>query len=107
MKISRRSFLGAAGALTTLTLWPRVGMAAGNDTRLLVVLLRGGMDGLHVVMPRNDPHHARLRGKLGPTGAMPLDSDFALHPSLAFAHELYGRKQLLPVVAALVKHYFP
>lgn len=99
MKISRRGFLGAASAMTTLTLWPRLGMAAGNDTRLLVVLLRGGMDGLHVVLPSNDPVYERLRGNLVPAGAKPLDSDFALHPSLSFAHDLYGRKQLLPVVA--------
>ncbi len=100
MTLTRRRFLSAAGALTTLTLWPGIGSAApANDTRLLVVLLRGGMDGLHVVTPRQDPAYAQLRGALAPTDARPLDGDFALHPSLAFAHELYGRRQLLPVVA--------
>lgn len=99
MKLTRRGFIGAAGALTSLTLWPSLGMAAANDTRLLVVLLRGGMDGLHVVVPRNDPAYTRLRGSLAPTDARALDADFSLHPSLSFAHELYGRKQLLPVVA--------
>jgi uncharacterized protein (DUF1501 family) len=99
MKLTRRGFIGAAGALTSLTLWPNLGMAAANDTRMLVVLLRGGMDGLHVVSPRDDPAHARLRGSLIAADARALDADFALHPSLSFAHELYGRKQLLPVVA--------
>ena len=101
MSLSRRGFLGAAGALTTLGLWPRPVLAStnANDTRLLVVLLRGGMDGLHVLVPHGDPAHDRLRGALAPADALPLDGDFSLHPALPFAHELYGRKQLLPVVA--------
>ena len=99
MKLTRRGFIGAAGALTSLTLWPSLGMTAANDTRMLVVLLRGGVDGLHVVSPRNDPAYVRLRGSLVAADARPLDADFALHPSLSFAHELYGRKQLLPVIA--------
>lgn len=99
MKLTRRGFIGAAGALTSLTLWPSLGMTAANDTRMLVVLLRGGVDGLHVVSRRNDPAYVRLRGSLVAADARPLDADFALHPSLSFAHELYGRKQLLPVIA--------
>ena len=101
MSLTRRGFLGAAGALTALGLWtdPVLASANANDTRLLVVLLRGGMDGLHVLVPRGDPAHDRLRGALAPTDALPLDGDFSLHPALPFAHELYGRKQLLPVVA--------
>lgn len=99
MEMTRRRFLGTAGAMTTLTLWPTLGMASGNDTRMLVVLLRGGMDGLHVLVPRDDPAHARLRGALVPPDTLKLDADFALHPSLAFAHELFARRQLLPVVA--------
>ncbi|HYM86062.1 MAG TPA: DUF1501 domain-containing protein [Pseudoxanthomonas sp.] len=97
--MSRRRFLGAAGALTTLTLWPRPGMASASDTRLLVVLLRGGMDGLHVVAPREDRDYLRLRGALVPRGTLALDADFSLHPSLQFAHGLYARGQLLPVLA--------
>ncbi|MGH8028076.1 MAG: DUF1501 domain-containing protein, partial [Pseudoxanthomonas sp.] len=99
MEMTRRRFLGAAGAMTTLTLWPRLGLAAANDTRMLVVLLRGGMDGLHVLVPREDPAYLRLRGALAPPDALALDGDFALHPALSFAHGLYARKQLLPVVA--------
>lgn len=101
MKLTRRAFLGAAGAMTTLTLWPSIGLAAqsGNDTRLLVVLLRGGLDGLHTLIPTDDPNYRGLRGDLAPGDPLALDGQFGLHPSLVFAHELYGRKQLLPVVA--------
>lgn len=99
MRLTRRRFIGAAGAVTALTLWPRASRAAADDTRLLVVLLRGGLDGLHTLLPIGDPYYARLRGALVPQNTLALSSDFALHPSLKFSHALYGRKQWLPVVA--------
>lgn len=100
MDRSRRRFVAALGASSLLTLWPAAGaIAAGGDARLLVVLLRGGLDGLHALPPIADPAYARLRGALAPKDPLKLDGSFALHPSLAFMHELYGQKQLLPVVA--------
>ncbi|VXB32997.1 conserved exported hypothetical protein [Luteimonas sp. 9C] len=103
MPITRRHFLGsalaAAGTATTLTLWPALAQASPGETRLLVVLLRGGLDGLHMVVPRGDADYARLRGALAPEATLPLDGSFALHPALAFAHGLYAQGQLLPVVA--------
>jgi len=92
--------LGAAGASAALSLWPRLNLAAtGADTRLLVVLLRGAMDGLHLLPPQGDADYARLRGELAVQSALRLDGDFGLHPALPFAHQLYARKQLLPVLA--------
>lgn len=92
--------LGAFGASAALSLWPRLNLAAtGADTRLLVVLLRGAMDGLHLLPPQGDADYARLRGELAVQGALRLDGDFGLHPALPFAHQLYARKQLLPVLA--------
>lgn len=99
MKLSRRHFLGTTGALTTLTLWPGGVRAATDDARLLVVLLRGGVDGLHVLAPNDDANYRRLRGALALEEAAPVADGFALHPSLGFARELYARRQLLPVVA--------
>lgn len=100
MRLSRRHFIGAAGAVATLTLWPSLSaLAAANDRRMLVVLLRGGVDGLHVLPPRDDAAYARLRGALAPQNARALNADFALHPALEFAHSLYASGQLLPVVA--------
>lgn len=100
MSISRRHFLAAGAAATTLSLWPRFAQAAGgDDTRLLIVLLRGGLDGLHAVIPNGDPQHAALRGRLAVAGARRLDADFTLHPALAFSHQLYARREWLPVLA--------
>lgn len=98
--LTRREFIAAFGASSLLTLWPGSGRAAtGGDSRLLVVLLRGGLDGLHALQPYADPAYARLRGALAQGDPLKLDGTFALHPSLRFMHELYGRRQLAPLVA--------
>ncbi|MFC3270183.1 hypothetical protein ACFOED_14330 [Vulcaniibacterium thermophilum] len=100
MPLTRRDFLALASAGATLALWPRLpAFAASDDTRLLVVLLRGGLDALHALPPIGDPHYARLRGALAVADAVALDQGFALHPALAFVRELYGRRQALPVLA--------
>ena len=112
---SRREFLsligaGAAGA-AALTLWPGITHAAtGADSRFLLVLLRGGLDGLHALPPWGDGAYARLRGPmaLSPAGsggagapaAFKLDATFALHPALAFAAQAYTQGDFLPIVAA-------
>lgn len=100
MRIDRRQFIAAAGTGAALALWPRFGFSADADRRLLVVLLRGGLDGLHALQPLADPAYARLRGALADdTEALRLDGTFALHPALGFAASLYKKGQLLPVVA--------
>ena len=97
---SRRRFLAALGGTAVLTLWPGLSPAAsGGQTRLMVVLLRGAMDGLHLLPPRDDADYLRARGQLAVRDALVLDGSFGLHPKMAFAHALYADKQLLPVVA--------
>ncbi len=111
--IKRREMLSMIGyglGAASLSLWSyRSRAASAADPRLLVLMLRGGLDGLHAVPPYADPGYAELRGPLalspdGPTAAgaaaLKLDGTFALHPSLAFLATLYARRQCLPVVAA-------
>lgn len=63
--MNRRNLLGMSVGLFTWGLMPRVASAAGSaDPRLLIVLLRGGIDGLNVVANTGDENYARLRGKL-------------------------------------------
>jgi uncharacterized protein (DUF1501 family) len=100
---SRRYFLGSlASAVGTALIWPHLTHAAtGDDTRFVLVFLRGGLDGLHALMPNGDPAYAKLRGALAgdvATSATKLDGTFALHPSLAFAASLYADQQFLPIV---------
>jgi uncharacterized protein (DUF1501 family) len=70
------------------------------DARLVVIILRGGMDGLSVVQPWGDPNFAALR--LGPQSPLPgspggpldLDGFFALHPALESLMPLWSVGEL-------------
>lgn len=105
MNLDRRGFLGLGASAATLSLLPRFALAASSaaDTRFLLVLLRGGMDGLHALQPFGDPGFAALRGDFvhaqGQPAALRLDADFALHGHLEFMSRLYAGEALLPVVA--------
>jgi len=63
--------------------------AEGARRRLVVILLRGAVDGLSVVVPWAEPAYARARSTiaLGRPGAdggvLDLDGHFGLHPALA------------------------
>jgi len=110
--LNRRQFLGGTlAAAGTLVLWPKLTFAAtGSDTRFLLVMLRGGLDGLEAVPPYGDPGYSAIRGALAlspqgssqPSGqpAHKLDGTFALHPSLDYASQLYAQGQFMPLVAA-------
>ncbi|MBC9247277.1 DUF1501 domain-containing protein [Paracoccus sp. 11-3] len=59
--------------------------SAPGENRLVVIILRGAMDGLDVFQPYGDPALRELRRTLsvGPeNGAIDLDGYFALHPAL-------------------------
>ncbi len=67
--MNRREFLKAA-ALSSMIFMPGVkGWAFGESTaepnantkKLIVILLRGGIDGLNVVVPSCDPNYYALR----------------------------------------------
>jgi uncharacterized protein (DUF1501 family) len=100
--MDRRRFLAAAGALAASTALPNVLFAkTGGSSRLVVVILRGALDGLAAVPPYADPDYAALHRELAiaapgtADGALILDHTFGLHPSLAFLHERYGAGELI------------
>jgi len=91
---SRRELLLASGVLFAWAHLPKLARAEGRDPRLLVIVLRGALDGLAAVAPVGDPDWARLRGDNalaldGKTPALPLDSFFALNPAMPNLHRLY------------------
>ena len=102
MTLSRRDFLLRSGivgcSLAASPLVTPVSFAAAPwDTRLVVIILRGGMDGLDVVQPYGDPNYAALRKTLqgGPAhGALDLDGFFALNPALAPLMPMWQKGQL-------------
>jgi uncharacterized protein (DUF1501 family) len=110
----RRDFLNtlALGAGIVLPLgrgaWAATGDAAANPTRkkLIVVMLRGAVDGLNVVAPVGDENYLRLRPTIGLAapgmegGALDLDGYFGLHPALATLQPLWQQKKLAFVHAS-------
>ncbi|UWQ93312.1 DUF1501 domain-containing protein [Rhodobacteraceae bacterium M382] len=101
-RLSRRRFLSqTAGLGCTLAaspvLTPVTFAAAPWETRLVVIILRGGMDALDVIQPYGDPDYAALRRTLkgGPeSGAADLDGFYALHPALMPLRPLWDRAEL-------------
>lgn len=70
--------------LSTVTLAASDGAQPLGEHRLVVVILRGAMDGLDAVRPVGDALYAGYRPEIGGTaGAHDLDGYFALHPGLA------------------------
>ena len=72
--------------------------AVPGDARLVVVLLRGALDGLAAVPPLGDPRYASTHGSLAvpPGAATRLDGFFGLHPALEFCAERWRARELLP-----------
>ncbi len=104
--VTRRRFLLSTGALAAGAVLPNVLFArTGGPGRLVVVILRGALDGLAAVPPHGDPDYAGLHGELAiapPSaapgsagGALALDATFGLHPSLGFLHERYLGGELI------------
>jgi uncharacterized protein (DUF1501 family) len=110
MRMTRREFVRGAGLGLSAYLLGAP-FAAGSraqscpDQKLLFVLfLRGGADGVNLVIPRVDhANYTSLRPEIGiPAGSdLPLDPSghFTLHPSLAALKPLYDAGQLAVVHA--------
>jgi uncharacterized protein (DUF1501 family) len=103
---SRRELLLASGVLFAWAYLPKMARAEGRDPRLLVVVLRGALDGLATVAPVGDPDWVALRGDNvlrldGPTPGLPLNDFFALNPAMPNLHRLYraGEASIVHAVA--------
>ncbi len=91
---TRRDLLLACGMLFAWAYLPKLARAEGRDPRLLVIVLRGALDGLAAVAPVGDPDWVALRGDKaltldGKSPALPLDSFFALNPAMPNLSRLY------------------
>ena len=93
--LSRRQLL-AAGALLPATRLSFGAAPTAGDARFVLMILRGGFDGLGAVPAPGDPAFAAARGALATFAepALPLGGLFALHPSLTQLHALYGRGEM-------------
>lgn len=103
---SRRALLTLLGAGAVGLGLPRLAVAAApTDNRLVIVILRGAMDGLAAVPPYGDTRYAERRAGLAlplpgePDGILPLGQGFGLHPALAPLRPLWDAKELAIVPA--------
>jgi len=98
--MKRRTLMLQTAALSGLSLtglpnaW---GHGHAAVPRILVVLLRGGMDGLTAVPPTGDSEYARIRPNIGIHQPLRLTADFGLHPQLPGMHQLWRSGQLAVV----------
>ena len=103
--LTRRTLLKSLAATGLYSLAPFglggfVAQAATAGRRLVVVLLRGAVDGLSLVVPYDDANYYKLRstialqppGEAG--GVLDLDGHFGLHPALAPLMPLWQSGQL-------------
>jgi uncharacterized protein (DUF1501 family) len=102
MSLLRRHLLAASAIGAASLSFPRFAFGqAETQKRLLVLILRGGLDGLSALPPVGDADYARTRGRLAipRDDALALDDTFGLHPSLTKTHALYRAGELLPLHA--------
>lgn len=104
--MSRRGFLTAAGVAATATAFGPVFRevayaAAGAGSTLVVLSLRGGIDGMSLVVPHGDPAYRRARPSIAVprTALLHANATFGLHPQMAPLSALWRDRRLAAVQA--------
>jgi uncharacterized protein (DUF1501 family) len=109
--MKRREFIHSMALGASLVLpvgrnaWAATGTAPTSQ-KLIVVMLRGAVDGMNVVAPVGDANYARLRPTIGLAaagqegGVLDLDGYFGMHPALAPLLPLWQQKKLAFVHAS-------
>ena len=106
MKITRRDFLKAS-AITSLYLAGFSGASlanSGSKKNLVIVMLRGGMDGLCAIPIKGDKDFEKMRSKINLDRTLTLTSDFDLHPALETFKSLWDKNQSAAVHATNIPY---
>ena len=104
MTITRRQFIAGTSSLTLLGSPLFNARAAKLEKRnLVIIMLRGGMDGLTAV-PVIDPLLDKARPDIQVEGLLKLTSDFSLHPKLTHFHKLWRDNQAAVVHATNIPY---
>ena len=106
--MNRRDFLRLSAGTTLLRFGPAAWAATadGGPKRLIVIFLRGAVDGLNVVVPYAERTYYEVRPTIAigspgtELGALPLDGRFGLHPALVGLLPLWNDRKLAFVHAA-------
>ncbi len=108
-QMNRRSLLGLGASLgISVNFFGSQAFAASEGDlakkKLVVVVCRGGMDGLSVSPPVGDANYAKLRGSIAMQRdqVRMLDDTFGLHPELKSVHALAlkGEARIAPAIAS-------
>ena len=118
MNMTRRYFIRTTGAFTVycglspinpLLTNPLSGqipaVSVQKGKTLVVIFLRGGTDGLNLIVPYSDPAYYKLRKNIAiapagsANGAIDLDGFFGIHPSGAAMKPLFEQGQALALHA--------
>ncbi len=90
--ISRRALVQA---LSILGVSPALASERSSTKKtLVIVFLRGAVDGLSMVPPTGDPALSALRPSLGLEHPLRLDATFGLHPAMSALSPLFSSKRL-------------
>ena len=93
MKINRRNFLKTTAFTSLYFAGFGVPSLANNGPKknLVVIMLRGGMDGLCAIPIKGDKNFEKLRSKINLDKTLKLTSDFDLHPALKTFKSLWDQ----------------
>jgi uncharacterized protein (DUF1501 family) len=105
--MQRRQFLQQISLVTAGAMLP-IGARAAQPTgkRMIVVFLRGAVDGLSVLVPYGAPEYYQVRSNIAiakpgsPNGAANLNGYFGLHPALGSLMPLWNSGKLALIPAA-------
>ena len=105
MNCTRRSFLKGGLATLFFSGMPLPGLTNSNKKKnIIMIMLRGGMDGLTAVPIISDPSLNKLRKNIIIKDVLKLNADFALHPKLQTFHELFINQQAAVVHATSIPY---
>ena len=92
--LNRRSLLLAGCAATLVTVAPgaRANTNTSQGRKLIVIILRGAMDGVAALPKLDDPDIRAHRAALIDTRATPLSNGFALHSAMPTLAAMYASK---------------
>ena len=99
--VNRRAMLGMSAGFFAWAYAPHTAEAEVNQKRLLVVVLRGGLDGLHVAPPTADPLYYQLRRTCLPPSLEKVDATFSLNAEMTNLLRMFkeGNASLVHAIA--------
>lgn len=106
MKISRRNFLKTSALTSLYFAGFGIPTLANSKSKknLVIIMLRGGMDGLCAIPIKGDKDFEKMRSKINLDRTLSLTSDFDLHPALETFKNLWDKNESAAVHATNIPY---